>query len=81
MGHLDKNLNSGVTFLDFKDTYPFFTFLLAPDFDVFTTQIAKQGNVRLDIKFKNALDKSGSVYIYGVFDSEIQINKNRTIFI
>ena len=81
MGHLDKNLNCGVSFEDFKSSYPFFTFVLAPDFDVFTTQVPKQGNVRLDIKFKEPLEKSGSIYIYGVFDSEIQINKNRTIFI
>lgn len=81
MGHLDKNLNCGITYDDFKNEYPFFTFVLAPDFDVNTTQLPKQGNLKLDIKFKNGLAAPAVVHIYGVFDSDIQINKNRTIFI
>ena len=79
LGHLDKNINCGITPDLFKSDYPFFTFVLAPDFDTFTTQLPKQGNLRLDVKFDNALDKPGVVHVYGVFDSEIQINKNRTI--
>jgi hypothetical protein len=81
MGHLDKNLNNGITMKTFKDTYPFFTFVLAPDFDIHQAQLPKQGNLRLDIKFDTALVKASSLLIYGVFDSDIQINKNRTIFI
>ena len=79
MGHLDKNINCGISYTDFKDKYPFFTFVLAPDFDVFSTQIPKQGNLKLDIKFDTALTSPGLIHIYGVFDSEIQINKNRTV--
>ena len=81
MGHLDKNLNCGITHDDFKDKYPFFTFVLAPDFDVNTTQLPKQGNLKLDIKFKAGITSPAVVHIYGIFDSDIQINKNRTIFI
>lgn len=81
MGHLDKNLNCGISPTEFKDKYPFFTFVLAPDFDVVTTQLPKQGNLRLDIKFGTALPESANVIIYAVFDSEIQINKNRTVLV
>lgn len=81
MGHLDKNLNLGITLAEFKDVYPFFTFVLAPDFDVYTTQLPKQGNLRLDIKFNSGLAKPTSVLVYGIFDSEIQINNNRTVFV
>jgi hypothetical protein len=81
MGHLDKNLNNGISMSAFKDTYPFFTFVLAPDFDIHQTQLPKQGNLRLDIKFDTGLVKASSVIIYGIFDSDIQINKNRTIFV
>lgn len=81
MGLLDKSLNNGISYQKFKEQYPFFTFVLAPDFDVHQCQIPKQGNLRLDIKFGTALPASVSILIYGVFDSEIQINKNRTIFI
>ena len=80
MGHLDKNLNNGITSTNFKDKYPFFTFVLAPDFDIFQTQLQKQGNLRLDIKFGMATE-SVNVLIYGIFDSEIQINKNRSILL
>ena len=81
MGHLDKNLNCGITMADFKNTYPFFTFVLAPDFEVHQTQLPKQGNLRLDIKFASALEKPTSVIVYGIFDHALQINKNRTIII
>jgi len=81
MGHLDKNLNVGITSKDFIDKYPFFTFVLAPDFDIYQTQIEKQGNLRLDIKFASALTEATSLLIYGIYDTEIQINKNRTVII
>jgi hypothetical protein len=79
MGHLDKNLNIGITLSDFKDKYPLFTFVLAPDFDINTPQLPKQGNLRLDIKFTNPLSESVCVLMYAIFDSEIEINKSRTI--
>lgn len=81
LGHLDKSLNAGITMKDFKELYPFFTFVLAPDFDVFQTQLPKQGNLKLDIKFGTALKTAASLLIYGIFDSEIQINKNGTVIV
>ena len=80
MGHLDRNLNSGITATNFKSTYPFFTFVLAPDFDIYQTQLQKQGNLRIDIKFEAATE-SINLLVYGVFDADIQINKNRTILL
>ena len=79
MGLLEKNLSCGISQKDFKDYCPFFTFVLAPDFDIHTKQLPKQGNLQLDIKFGEALPESAVAIIYGVFDDEIQINKNRTI--
>jgi hypothetical protein len=79
MGFLDKNLNNGITLDDFKDLYPFFTFVLAPDFDINQAQVPKQGNLRLDIKFNTALTEPGELLIYGVFDGEVQINKSRMV--
>ena len=80
MGHLDRNLNSGITATNFKSTYPFFTFVLAPDFDIYQTQLQKQGNLRIDIKFEAATE-SINLLVYGVFDADVQINKNRTILL
>ena len=79
LGHMDKNLNNSITLKSFKDSYPFFTFVLAPDFDFNQTQLPRQGNLRLEVKFAEALADSSNILIYGVFDHEIQINKNRTV--
>lgn len=81
MGYLDKNINCGITLSDFKNMYPFFTFVLAPDFDLSQCQLPKQGNLRLDIKFAKPLPSGIYVIIYGVFESEIQITSNRTIIV
>jgi len=81
MGLLDKNLNNGITLEQFKSTYPFFTFVLAPDFDVNQTQLPKHGNIKIEVKFNAALERSAALLIYGVFDSEVQINKNGTIYV
>lgn len=80
MGHMDKSLNCGISLDDFKEMYPFFTFVLAPDFDTFQTQLPKQGNLRLDIKFGKPLTKPASILVYGVFDADIQINKTGSVF-
>lgn len=79
MGYLDKNMNCGITFTDFKDKYPFFTFVLSPDFDIYQSQLPRQGNLRLDIKFHKPLPKGAYVIIYGLFESELQITSNRTV--
>jgi hypothetical protein len=81
MGYLEKNMNIGITIDDFKNKYPFFTFVLSPDFDIHQTQLPRHGNLRLDIKFNKAIEKGAAVIIYGIFDSEIQINKNRGIIL
>ncbi len=79
MGHLDKDLNCGITYVEFKENYPFFTFVLAPDFDTYTTQLPRQGNLRLEMKFAKPLASSICIHIYGLFDADIQINKNRLV--
>jgi len=81
MGYLDKNLNCGITLAEFKSTYPFFTFVLAPDFDINQSQLPQQGNLKLDIKFAKALEASAIVIVYGVFESEIQISANRNVLV
>ena len=77
---LDENFNNEITLKQFKSTYPFFTFVLAPDFDVNQTQLPKHGNIKIEVKFNSALEKSAALLIYGVFASEVQINKNGTIY-
>ena len=79
LGYLDKNLNCGITLEDFKSKYPFFTFVLAPDFDLNQSQLPQNGNLRLDIKFAKAITEPVHVIIYGVFENEAQITANITV--
>ena len=44
-----------------------------------TSQMPRDGNLRLDIKFHIALPDSINVMVYGIFDAEIQITKDNTI--
>lgn len=81
MGLLNKNMNNGITSLKFRNSTPFFTFVLAPDFDIDQKQIAQQGNLRLDIKFTKALTVPINILVYGVFDSEVQISGSHEITI
>ena len=81
MGLLNKNMNNGITLRKFIDSRPFFTFVLAPDFDIEQKQLPQQGNLRLDIKFQKALPHPVSLLLYGVFDSEIQINRLHEIIV
>ena len=81
LGYLDKNMNCGITLEEFKTKYPFFTFVLAPDFDLNQSQLPQQGNLKLDIKFATPLVESAYVIIYGVFENEIQVTSNHTILL
>jgi len=77
---LNTNLNNGITLNDFTSgNYTFFTFNLTPDFDYNQTQLAKDGNLRLEIKFASATTEAINVIVYGLFDTQLQITKNREI--
>ena len=81
LGFLNSNQNNGITLKDFNERYPFFTFVLAPDFSIEQTQLPKTGNLKLDIKFGKALEVPLTLIAYGLFDSEIQISKIGTVFL
>jgi len=78
---VNKNMNNGITMDDFQTKYPYFTFVLAPDFDVDQIQMPRAGNLKLDLRFYKALDNAITMYVYGVFDSEIQIRKDGTVIV
>ncbi len=77
--HLDKNYNNGISMTDFKDGHTFFTFNLTPDYCVSQTQKPQDGNLRLDVKFREALAEPINVIVYALFDGEIQITKDRQV--
>lgn len=78
--HLNTNLNNGIRLKDFGDgKYCLFTFNLTPDFDNKDPQVARDGNLRLELKFRTALAKAINVIVYGVFDTQLQVTKQRDI--
>jgi hypothetical protein len=81
LGHMNLNNNIGITINDFVNSYPFFIFNLSPDFDYRIKQVPKNRNLLLDVKFKEPLKKPKNIIIFGIFDDEVQITKNRNIIV
>ena len=77
--HFNVNVNNGITMKKFADGHTFFTFNLSPDFDYTQTQLPHDSNLRLEIRFAKQLEKSINVIVYGVFDNQLQITKDRKI--
>ena len=80
LGFLNSSQNNGITLKDFNERYPFFTFVLAPDFSIEQPQLPKTGNLKLDIRFSKAIEEPLTLIAYGLFDSEVQISKIGTVF-
>ena len=60
--HLNTNLTNGIDMERFSDGgYTFFTFNLTPDFDYNQIQPPHDGNLRLEIKFAEPVDKAINV--------------------
>jgi hypothetical protein len=78
--HLNTNMNNGIRLEDFESgKYTLFTFNLTPDFDMTQTQLPRDGNLRLEVKFAKELDTSINVIVYGMFDTQLEISKSREI--
>lgn len=78
--HMNTNLNNGITFEDFaKGKYCFFTFNLTPDFDMNQRQMARDANLRLELTFRKPLTEGINVIVYGTFDTQIQITRDKQI--
>lgn len=77
---LNTNRSNGITMDIFKDKgYTFFTFNLTPDYDMTQVQEARNANLRLDMRFSEALKHAINVICYGIFDSKLEITETRQI--
>ena len=78
--HFNRNLNNGITMEDFQNgPYTFYTFNLTPDYNYYQTQFPKSAPVRLDITFGTALLTPINVIVYAIYDSQLEITKDRQI--
>ena len=79
-GKLQKDEGNDITRADFAEGYAIYAFDLTPDLaesDHFN--LARQGNVRLDLTFAEALANTVNVIAYAEFESIIEIDKNRNV--
>ena len=75
-----KDVNNGMDLLDFKENgYCFFTFNLAPDFDIRSRQVISIANLRLDITFKKPLEEPINIVALAEYDALLQIGKDGSI--
>ena len=77
--HLNTNLNNGISVDDFTKNCALFTFNLTPDFDMTQCQMSQDGNLRLEMKFSTPLTYAINVIVYGTFDTQIEITKDRQV--
>ena len=80
----NRNENNGISLDDFIGGNMLFAFNLTPDMAVGGNsggcqQPYRQGNLRLEMKFRTALPAAINVIYYGVFDGKIEVTKDRTI--
>ena len=72
-----------ITYEDFKKSSCLFVFDYSPDgstgAESGTLSLVKRGNIRLDIRFKNALIQPLFVIAFAQFDNLIQIDKYRNV--
>ena len=80
VGKLRRDEGNEISRDDYVSGYTLFAFDLSPDLseDKYF-QLVKEGSVRLDVKFTNALPNTINVIIYAVFESIIEIDSNRNV--
>ena len=80
LGMYNKNESMGITLNDFANGYGIFGFNLAPDLQIAGhAQLPMQGNLRIELGFKNVLEHTINVIVMGIFDGQLEITKQRNV--
>ena len=80
VGHHQDNKGSFLEYRDFKKGYGLFVYDLTPStLDGNQVELVKSGSLRIELKFKEALEKPIHVIVYGEADSVLEIDKSRQI--
>lgn len=76
--HADADI--GLTRNDFANGYTLFAYNLSPDKVIAGHgQPLRDGNLRIEMKFSEALDKAINVMVMAIYDDEIQISRLRKV--
>ena len=79
-GKENRDEGNDISREDYPAGYALYAFDLSPDLseeDHFN--LAKQGSVRLDMKFGGALDNTITVIVYAEFENIIEIDRSRNV--
>jgi len=78
----NRNTDIDLTMDDYKGGYTLFGFNLTPDLCVAGhAQPIRDGNLRLEVNFAEALSKTYNVIVFGIFDGRVEITKMRNVLI
>lgn len=79
----NRNDTNGITYEEFKSGSTLFVFNLTPDLTVGSgcQQAFRSGNLRLEMRFSEALSETINVLCYGVFDGQIEVTRQRNILL
>jgi len=80
-GKLARDEGLDITREDYSGGYALYCYDLTPDLaeDIGHFNLIKQGNIRLDLKFSQALANTINVIAYAEFESVLEIDRNRAV--
>src|SRR6267154_215520 len=79
-GKQQKDEGNDITREDYANGYTLYGFDLTPDFsEDYHFNLAKDGAVRVDVKFAAALANTINVIVYAEFENILEIDRNRSI--
>jgi hypothetical protein len=81
-GKLLKDEDNGITREDYGNGYTLFAYDLTPDLseDGGHFNLIKQGSLRVELHFANALPHTVNVVVYAEFENVLEVDKNRNVF-
>ena len=79
-GKAFRDAGVGIDRLEYANGYSLMAFDLTPNLDEDGCfHLLKKGNIRLELKFDQPLDKPVNVIVYAEFDATLKIDKNRAV--
>jgi len=80
MGILGKDAYLPFCYEDFLNGYTFFAWNLTADYQGQRQVSGRRANIRLDLKFEDALARAMNILLYCVFDSTVSIDGSGNVF-
>jgi len=76
---LNRNEGNGISRDDYKDGYALYAFDLTTDLG--EDDLVKHGNIRLALKFADALAETVTVIAFAEFDNVIELDRDRNVLV